>query len=332
VTVLQTSLKGAADTGCQVRALDITVLAGGVGTEREVSLESGKAVHGALTRLGHRTTLSDIRPDNLAALDVPADFVFIALHGEFGEDGAVQSLLDQRKLAYCGSGAEASRTAMDKVASKRLFEAANIPTPAYEVVTPTSIGGLTARIAVPAVVKPVASGSSVDTVIARTSEGLVEAARRVADKYGRALVERYIRGPELTCGVLGDIALPVCEIRPSGEFYDYHAKYVADDTQYLFELDLPQLLLQRVQRLSLEAHRVLRCRGFSRVDWMVDERTLEPYALEVNTIPGFTSHSLLPKAASRIGLSFDDLCQRIVELSLNRADQRTKVEGYGTKE
>lgn len=320
MTVLQTSTKGAADTAGKVRPLDITVLAGGVGTEREVSLESGKAVHEALTRLGHRATLRDIGPDNLAALEVPADFVFIALHGEFGEDGVVQSLLDQRKLAYCGSGAEASRTAMDKVASKRLFEAADIPTPAYEVVTPRTLSGLTARMATPVVVKPVASGSSVDTVIARTSEGLAEAAGMVADKYGSALVERYIRGPELTCGVVGDTALPVCEIRPSGEFYDYHAKYIADDTQYLFELDLPQALLRRVQRLSLEAHRALGCRAFSRVDWMVDERTSEPYVLEVNTIPGFTSHSLLPKAASRIGLSFDDLCQRMVELSLNRAD------------
>jgi len=319
VTVLQTSSEKEAGTCGKVRPLDITVLAGGVGTEREVSLASGEAVHAALTRMGHRTTLSDIGPADLSALDVPTDFVFIALHGEFGEDGTVQALLDRRQLAYCGSGAEASRTAMDKVASKRLFEAANIPTPAYEVVTPAACIGLTARVAAPAVVKPVASGSSVDTIIAHTSERLDEAARVVADKYGQALVERYIRGPELTCGVLGDTALPVCEIRPAGEFYDYHAKYVADDTQYLFELDLPEVLLERVQRLSLAAHRALGCHAFSRVDWMVDERTSEPYALEVNTIPGFTSHSLLPKAASRIGLSFDDLCQRIVELSLNRS-------------
>jgi len=320
MTILQTSTKRAADAAGKVRPLDITVLAGGVGTEREVSLESGKAVHAALERLGHRVSLRDVGPGNLAALDLPADFVFIALHGEFGEDGTVQALLDDRDLPYCGTGAEASRTAMDKVASKRLFEAAGVPTPSYEVVTPDSLVGLTVRMAAPAVVKPVASGSSVDTTIAHSSEALAEAACAVVDKYGVALVERYIHGPELTCGVLANTALPVCEIRPSGEFYDYHAKYIADDTQYLFELDLPTTLLERVQRLSLQAHQALGCRVFSRVDWMIDERTLEPYALEVNTIPGFTSHSLLPKAASRIGLSFDDLCQRIVELSLNQTD------------
>ncbi len=300
----------------KVTPLRMTVLAGGVGTEREVSLESGRAVLAALVRLGHRVTLSDINPDDLSALDRPVDFVFIALHGEFGEDGTVQRHLEERGLPYCGSDAKASRIAMDKVASKKLFESANVPTPAYEVVTPSTLLDLTVRIAAPAVVKPVASGSSVDTSIARTSEDLRHAATQVVEKYGAALVERYVQGPELTVGVLGDVALPVCEIKPAGEFYDYHAKYVANDTQYLFDLELPKPLLEKVQRLSVEAHRVLGCRAFSRVDWMVDEVSGEPYALEVNTIPGFTSHSLLPKAASRIGLSFDDLCQRMVELSL----------------
>ncbi len=300
----------------KVVPLRMTVLAGGVGTEREVSLESGEAVLTALARLGHQVTLSDITPGDLSALDRPVDFVFIALHGEFGEDGTLQRHLETRGLPYSGSDAKASRMAMDKSASKRLFESVNVPTPAYEVVTPDTLVGLTVRVAAPAMVKPIASGSSVDTSIARSSEQLYQAAAHVVEKYGSALVERYIRGPELTVGVLGDVALPVCEIRPAGEFYDYHAKYVSGDTQYLFDLELPSSLLERVQRLSVEAHRVLGCRAFSRVDWMVDEATGAPYALEVNTIPGFTNHSLLPKAASRIGLSFDDLCQRIVELSL----------------
>lgn len=299
-----------------VKPLRITVLSGGVGTEREVSLESGKAVLAALVRLGHRVTLSDISPDDLSALDRPVDFVFIALHGEFGEDGTVQQHLETRGIPFCGSDAAASRRAMDKVVSKQLFESVNVATPAYEVVTPATVDDLTVRMAAPAVVKPVASGSSVDTSIARNSEQLQRDAARVVDKYGAALVERFVDGPELTVGVLGDQALPVCEIRATGEFYDYHAKYVANDTQYLFDINLPRSLLERVQRLSVAAHRVLGCRAFSRVDWMVDAWRGEPYALEVNTIPGFTSHSLLPKAASRIGLSFDDLCQRMVELSL----------------
>ena len=143
------------------------------------------------------------------------------------------------------------------------------------------------------------------------------AASDVVDRYGEALVEQYIDGNELTVGILGERALPVCEIRTKREFYDYDAKYIDDDTQYLFDLDLPTALLERVQALSIDAHRALGCCVFSRVDWMVDAATLEPFVLEVNTIPGFTSHSLLPKAAARVGMSFEQLCGRIVELSLS---------------
>ena len=297
--------------------LDITVLAGGPGAEREVSLQSGRAVYDALRRLGHRVELCDIGPTDLSALDHPADFVFVALHGEFGEDGALQAELDARGLRYSGSGAAASRLAMDKVESKRCFEQAGVPTPSYELVSRSGLMGLAARAKLPVVVKPVSSGSSVDTSIVHTPKTLEEAAGAVVARYGTALVEQYIAGPELTVGVLGEEALPVCEIRTPREFYDYQAKYVDDNTQYLFDLDLPSDLLKRVQRLSLAAHRAVGCRVFSRVDCMVDALSMEPYFLEVNTIPGFTSHSLLPKAAARIGLTFDCLCQRIVELSMN---------------
>ena len=300
----------------QVGTLDITVLAGGPGVEREVSLSSGRAVYEALARLGHRVTLCDIDPDDLSALDKPADIVFIALHGEFGEDGGLQAQLDARSLRYCGSGAGASRTAMNKAEAKRCFGNAGIPTPPGEVVDRSGLADVASRFRGPVVVKPVASGSSVDTTIARTPDGLRIAVEELVEKYDQALVERYVTGPELTVGILGELALPVCQIRTKREFYDYEAKYIDDDTQYLFDLELPPALLERVQALSLAAHRVLGCSVFSRVDWMVDARTLEPYVLEVNTIPGFTSHSLLPKAAARVGLSFDQLCQRIVKLSL----------------
>lgn len=304
--------------------LDITVVAGGPGAEREVSFESGRAVLAALQRLGHQAVLHDIGPADLSALEVPADFVFIALHGEFGEDGTVQAKLDAKGLRYCGSGATASQLAMDKVASKRCFEQADIPTPAYAVVSaacmdkPGDLENALSGMTVPVVVKPVASGSSVDTTIARSIEALHKNVRAVVAAHGQALVERYIDGPELTVAILGDRALPVCEIRPAGEFYDYHAKYIDDRTEYRFDLDLPASLLERVQRLSERVHHLLGCAVFSRVDWMVDRRTLEPFVLEVNTIPGFTSHSLVPKAAARIGLGFDDLCERIVRLSMKK--------------
>jgi D-alanine-D-alanine ligase len=304
----------------RVRPLTITVLAGGPGPEREVSLQSGKAVYDALCRLGHRTTRCDVNPDDLSALDRTADVVFIALHGEFGEDGSLQAELDARGIPYCGSGPAASRLAMDKAATKERLVRNNLPTPPYEVVEPGGAAGLAARFPTPAVVKPVASGSSVDTTIARTPEVLEDATARLLNRYGRSLVERYIAGPELTVGILDDTALPVCEIRTRREFYDYEAKYIDDDTEYRFDVDLPAPLLKRVEALSVATHRVLGCRVFSRVDWMVDAATLEPYILEVNTIPGFTSHSLLPKAAARIGIGFDELCQRIVDRSMAQAD------------
>lgn len=297
-------------------ALTITVLAGGPGAEREVSLNSGRAVFEALQRLGHRVELLDVSPADLSALDRPADVVFIALHGEFGEDGTLQEELDRRGLCYCGSGAAASKLAMDKVQTKKCFERSGIPTPCYEVVSSETLPGLAKRWSLPVVIKPIGSGSSVDTSIVRTVDALERSARSVVQEYGSALVERYVNGPELTVGILGDQALPVCEICPAREFYDYQAKYIDDDTQYVFDPTLSPALLQRVQELSLRAHRKLGCRVFSRVDWMVDADSLEPFALEVNTIPGFTNHSLLPKAAAKAGISFEQLCQRIVELSM----------------
>jgi D-alanine-D-alanine ligase len=161
----------------------------------------------------------------------------------------------------------------------------------------------------------------VDTYITRDTAAFHAALEQVADKYGTALVEQYVCGPELTVGVVGDRALPVCQIRTKREVYDYQAKYIDDDTEYLFDIDLPDKLLNRIQEMSIGAHRALGCRDFSRVDWMVDGRTLEPYVLEINTIPGFTSHSLLPKAAARAGISFSQLCQEIVELGLRRAGE-----------
>lgn len=305
----------------RVEPIDITVLAGGPGLEREVSLLSGRAVYEALLRLGHNVIMCDIGPDDLSALDRPADFVFVALHGEFGEDGTVQAELEGRGLPYSGTGSVASRIAMDKVRAKRCFEQAGVATPAFEAVDGNGLAGLASRVSLPAVVKPTALGSSVDTTIVRTAADLTRVAADLIDKYGLALVETYIDGPELTVGVLDGSPLPVCEIRTKREFYDYQAKYLDDDTEYLFDLDLPESLLKNIQALSLRAYDALGCAVFSRVDWLVDGATLKPYVLEINTIPGFTSHSLVPKAAARVGMNFDQLCQRIVELSLERWDR-----------
>lgn len=308
-------------TRASIDVLDITVLAGGPGAEREVSLQSGQAVFEALKRLGHRVESCDIGPNDLSALDRPCDLVFIALHGEFGEDGTLQAELERRGIRFTGSGALASRLAMDKVEAKRRLEQAGLATPEYVVMTSSNLADGLANFALPAVVKPVASGSSVDTTIERTRGSLQEACVGVVERHGSALVERFIDGPELTVSILGDTALDVCEIRANGEFYDFDAKYVDDATEYLFALDLPVELIERVRQLSLTAHRALGCQVLSRVDWMIRGSDLEPFVLEVNTIPGFTSHSLVPKAAARRGQSFDDLCQQIVMLSLAKGTE-----------
>lgn len=316
-----TTVGGGKTVADRIITHDITVLAGGPGVEREVSLQSGRMVAEALERLGHRVSCRDIHPDDLTALLLPADMIFVALHGEFGEDGTIQRICEQRGLAYCGSDAAASALAMDKVRTKATFIENGIATPRFDLIKPARIKRAIANLTPPLVVKPRASGSSVDTHIVRHLARLEEVVSRVIERYGAALVEEYIDGPELTVGVLDGVALPVCQIRTQREFYNYQAKYLDDDTEYLFDLDFPAELLQRVQRESERAHRAIGCRDFSRVDWMVDGRTLEPYAIEVNTIPGLTSHSLLPKAAARAGIAFDELCQRVVDRTIGRAQQ-----------
>ena len=209
---------------------------------------------------------------------------------------------------------------MDKVKAKNRFAASGLPTPASFVANRENFRQVTDRMQAPAVVKPVSAGSSVDTTIVRDAASLAADTEAVVSKYGEALVETFIEGPELTCAILGDEPLPVCQIRPAREFYDYEAKYLVDDTSYIFEPALPASLLEEVQRLAVSAHTCLGCEVFSRVDVMIDS-SHRPYLLEVNTIPGFTGHSLVPKAAARVGTDFEALCQRIVELSLHKHSQ-----------
>jgi len=301
-----------------VQTLRITVLSGGPSAEREVSLASGQAVASALSSLGHQVTVCDIGPDDLGALDVEADVVFVALHGTFGEDGTVQQVMDQRGIVYTGTGCAGSANAMDKLKSKACFADAGLPTPRFDVARPHRISEVLSRWRLPVAIKPLASGSSVGVHRVRNESTFRDALHDVVDRFGCAMVEEWIEGPELTVGIVGDQALPVIEIRSKRGFYDYEAKYIDDATEYHFNIDLPPRLLIRLQEQSLRAAQVLGCRDFCRVDWMVDGITHEPFLLEVNTIPGFTSHSLLPKAAAQAGISFPQLCRRIVDLALAR--------------
>lgn len=300
------------------RRLRITVLSGGPSSEREVSLKSGQAVAAALKSLGHEVCLADISPEDLSALGRPMDMVFIALHGAFGEDGQLQQILENRHIRYCGSGPQASAMAMDKAMTKTRWMQVGVPTPLFEVATPENVEQVLAQWTPPAVVKPLCEGSSVDCVIVYEGQNLATPIRKEIEVYGRCMVERFVKGAELTVGVLDNEALPPIQIRPKREFYNYQAKYLDNDTEYLFNIDLPAPLLKEICDLSVRAHQSLGCRDFSRVDWIVEESTGRPFALEVNTIPGFTDHSLLPKAAQKAGLSFAQLCQRIVELTCQR--------------
>ncbi len=300
--------------------LRVTVLRGGPSSEREVSLASGAAVADACRRLGYLVAEGDIGPDDLAALDAPADVVFPVLHGPFGEDGQLQAILEERGLCYVGSDSVASRVAMDKDMSKRIWQGAGLPTAPWIVLDRASGPAvLPESLAAPIVIKPLDEGSSIGVSIV-TEPGQVDGALRDAvGRYGRVLVEKALCGPELTVGILGDQALPIIQVKPTEGFFDFQAKYERDDTAFLFEPEIDRTTYQHVQEMALEAFDALGCRDLSRVDFIVD-RAVGPQLLEINTLPGFTSHSLLPKAAAQAGIEFDRLVEVLVTMAIGRKD------------
>jgi len=297
--------------------LKIAVLAGGIGSEREISLQSGRCVAEALKEAGFEVATADIRPDNLEILnDSSIDVFFPALHGKFGEDGQLQQILEDRSLLYVGSGPKASKTAFDKMTSKKLFEQAGVATPAaIEFGPETDISLLEEQLrdfAQKYVIKPIRQGSSVGVSIVPTPHEAVVAARKTLSEYGDCMIEEFIPGREVTVGILHGRPLPIIEVRTQSGFYDYHAKYVDEQTEFLFDTITDKATAANVSRAAIDCFNALDCRHFARVDFILSDDRIA-YALEVNTIPGFTSHSLLPKAASKTGLSMSDLCTKIVE-------------------
>jgi D-alanine-D-alanine ligase len=291
---------------------NVAVLSGGVSSEREVSLRSGEAVAGGLGEAGYNVALVVLEREAVEGLPAGVEAVFIALHGGYGENGGVQADLDRLGLPYTGSGAAASRLAMDKVATKRLLAARGVPTPEFEVL---AAGESRGRLLPPLVVKPPRDGSSVGVTLVRRPDewaGALAAARQVDSE---VLVERYIAGREWTVGVLDGEALPPIEILAPGGWYDYEAKYVAGLADYCFpECSADAVPVRRCRELALETFRAVGARGPGRVDFRLDADGT-PWVLELNTIPGFTATSLLPKAAARAGIGFSRLCARIMELA-----------------
>jgi D-alanine-D-alanine ligase len=317
--------------------MKIVVLMGGNTPERDVSLKTGAGVARALAALGHQTSTLDTGDAGaefyIRSIPSDVDLVFIALHGGDGENGTLQALLDLAKIPYTGSGVLASAVAMDKAMSKRIFSQEGVPTPAWgEWWAPEDTDvkwrpGLTEADlkhlgGYPLIVKPNDQGSTVG-VTRVNGPADVPAAAETARRYGRLiLVERFIEGREVTVSVLNGRALPVVEIIPEGGFYDYEHKYTAGASRYDCPAALPPESSERLLALGLKAYRALRCEGVARVDFRLGTDG-SPYCLEVNTVPGMTETSLVPKAAAAAGLSYEDLVRDIVDAATARRARAT---------
>lgn len=294
--------------------MKVTVLYGGPSDEREVSLASGKAVIDGLKSMGHDVFPSDVSPADLSGLDRPHDVIFPVLHGQFGESGELQEILEARGLAFVGSGAKASRLGMNKVETKRAWERAGLPTPSYRVV---KRGQAIPEIPGAAVVKAIDSGSSIDVHVCRTPGTATKAVADVLAKHPEALVEQFIDGPELTVGLLEEEPLAPIRIVAKRAFFDYEAKYKLNDTEHRFDTALPAEVVSICKQLAKQANAVVGARDLARIDIMLDAKH-NPYLLEINTLPGFTSKSLLPEAAAHDGIQFGPLVDRLVRRAYAR--------------
>jgi len=294
----------------------VGVLFGGKSAEREVSLKSGAMVLAALKAKGVDAHAFDPRDRSLDALAAERfERVFIALHGRYGEDGTMQGALELLGIPYTGSGVLASALAMDKWRTKLLWQAAGVPTPPYVMLTrETDFRAVADHLGLPIMVKPANEGSSIGMSKVRRAQDLEEAFALAVNYDDVVIAEKFIEGTELTGGILGDIALPLIRLETPRDFYDYEAKYLADDTRYIVPCGLAADKEREVQELGLAAFRTLGCRGWGRVDLMLD-REGRPWFLEVNTSPGMTDHSLVPMAARHAGIAFEELCVRILGMA-----------------
>ena len=294
--------------------MKVAVLMGGKSAEREISFMSGKGVLEALRSKGIDAHAFDPAERDLSELKKEGfERCFIALHGRGGEDGTIQGALEMMGIPYTGSGVLGSALAMDKARTKLVWQASGIPTPAYEPLYPDSdMKAVAARLGLPLVVKPVQEGSSLGITKVRDA-ALMDEAFALAVNYDRVVIaERFIEGPEYTASILDDAPLPLIRIEaPEGE-YDYQNKYFTDVTKYHCPCGLPEKKEEALKALALRAFKSVGCTGWGRLDLMLDPKG-EPWLLEVNTSPGMTSHSLVPIAARAVGISYADLCLKILE-------------------
>lgn len=297
----------------------IFVLMGGVSSERDISLKSGAAVLNSLKKFYKNTFSFDIQTEDKIKVkkllkEASIDAAFIALHGRFGEDGKVQSILEELGIRYTGSGPAASGSAMDKHKSKLIFKKYNISSPNFKIIYKNKFNDKNFN-KFPCVVKPARGGSSIGSTIV-FKENDFKAALGLASKYdSKIVVEEYIQGREFTVGLLENKPLSAIEIIPKSRYFDFNAKYKGNSTKYIVPANIPADIANNMKELALLSHNSLGCRSFSRVDIMLD-KYYNPFILEVNTIPGLTNHSLLPKAAQEEGINFDYLCIKLLNSAL----------------
>ncbi len=298
------------------RGKKVAVLYGGRSTEREVSLKTGKGCADALRQKVYDVVLVDVDLDLARKLrDEKTDVAFNALHGRWGEDGCIQGLLEAMAIPYTGSGVLASAVGMDKVVSKVLFRTLGLRVTDYVVFPPARAESVTTDdlpFGLPCVVKPSGEGSSVGVHLVKEKSALAPACRDAATFKGDVIVERYVKGKEIQVAVLDGKALGAIEVVPANEFYDYAAKYTAGTTQYFYPARISQAHTKAVSQAAEIAHRGLRCEGVTRTDFILVEDGA-PYILEVNTLPGMTPTSLVPKIAAGNGINFPDLCERLLD-------------------
>lgn len=308
--------------------MKIAVLYGGVSNEREVSISSSKGIIQALKNNGHEVISIDFHPDKMneiIALEV--DVVFIGLHGKHGEDGAIQGLLDMLEIPYVGSGVLASSLAMDKHKAKQMFATANIPVAKdkqYHIRTRTNTEKIAKEInesfRFPFVIKPNREGSTVGLSIVKNADETERAIRKANESDPFILVEQFIDGMELTVPVLGrkdeEKALPIIEIVSKNEIYDYEAKYTDGGSEHIIPARINATLTEKIQQYAVKAHQVLGCETYSRVDFLLTDDGV-PYILEVNTLPGMTPTSLFPNSAKKEKLTYDNMIERLIQLTVN---------------
>lgn len=304
--------------------MKVGVVAGGISSERDVSLRSGQAVFNALKELGYNVVFIDAGIDLCEKIKIEKiDIAFLVLHGGWGENGAVQGMLEVMGIPYTGSGVLASALAMDKEASKKIFIYHDIPVPPFKVLSKKDYINSAFNLSsfsFPCVVKPAEEGSSIGVNIVKNEREFQDAIDE-AFKFGkRVIIEKFIEGREIHIGVLGDKALGGVEVRPKKGFYSYEAKYTKGLTEYILPPEIDDALYEKLKDLGLRAHNALSCSGATRVDMIVDQQG-NPYVLEVNTIPGMTETSLLPKIASLAGYDFKGLVKEILELSIKNNEK-----------